>query len=1066
MPTRRQLAPVAIATLALLSNLATPADAWQSRQLDSEALAGLELRNIGPAAMSGRMVDVAVVESDPFTFYVATATGGLWKTTNNGVTFEPVFERQATHSIGDVDVSQSDPEVVWVGTGERANRQSSSWGDGVYRSRDGGETWENVGLRETRHIGRVVVHPSDPETAYVAALGHLWGANEERGVYRTHDGGANWERVLYGDADTGAVDVALDPEDPSIVYAATYQRRRTAYGFHGGGPGSGLYRSTDGGDTWSELTAGAADPEAEDNPEHPDGTLANGLPAGEYGRIGISIYRSDPRIVYASIEQGSRYTASTAYEGERYAGVYRSEDRGVTWRHMSDWNPRPMYASQILVDPSDDQRVYQQNSFSYSEDGGETWRVPRQSIHSDDRFLWVNPSDSRHLIKASDGALGISYDRGVTWLWASHLPVSQYYRISVDMAEPYNVYGGFQDNGSWVGPSATYRSEGILNEDWVSIGGGDGFASLVDPADPTVAYAESQYLGLTRLNLQTMERQSIRPGNPVGYKFGRRNWRLFGTGEEAGILEQEMEPGNWDGPYTLSPHDPSTIYAGTQSLYVSRDRGASWRDLGRMSNAWERSEVQIMGQDPSARVASLDDGVPYFATLTVIAESPLRPGLLYVGTDDGNVQVSRDSGDSFTNVGGRLPGLPERTWVADLEPSAHDESVVFAAFDGHRENDYTNYLYRSEDYGQTWRSIVGDMAAGRVLHAVHQDVVNPDLLFAATELGFFISNDGGSHWVELESNLPTVAVNEFVVHPRDHDLVLGTHGRGAWILDDASTLRELTPSVVASDTHLFSVRRASMVRRRRTGARTGDMAFHGANPPVGAILDYWLGTALEVGQDEESPVKLEVLDASGSIVRGLAASTDRGVNRVVWDLRHESLAAPARIPRPRDPALVEQRDAGGGGGFGGFGGGPPSGPLVVPGNYTVRLTVGAAIHERSVEVSEDPRIRVAPQVRRSWTAIQLELGGSYAQLNDMVGALIERQEALEEEELPEDDARLAQTVRLREECEELRSRVLSVRGAIAAWTGPWTGDQRSQIRYYQWAKEDLVRRLGELADLP
>ncbi|NKB87163.1 MAG: hypothetical protein GKS06_02945 [Acidobacteria bacterium] len=762
----------------------------QQRALESDDLAGLEFRTIGPAIMSGRIVDIAVVESDPYVFYAASATGGVWKTSNNGVTFTPVFEKEATHSVGDIAVHQADPDIVWVGTGERANRQSSSWGDGIYKSTDAGQTWVNMGLRDTHHIGRVALHPTDPDTVYVAALGHLWGANEERGVYRSRDGGLSWQRILYIDEDSGAVDVAIDPLHPDALFAATYQRRRTAYGFHGGGPGSGFYRSTDGGDTWVELTGVDMDEDAEENPDHPWGTLVNGLPAGDYGRIGMSIYRSDPRIVYISIEQGDKYTASTSYDGERYAGIYRTEDGGNTWEHMSDWNPRPMYASQIHVDPTDDQRVYMQNSFSFSDDGGRTFTVPRQSIHSDDRHLWVNPNESRHLIKASDGALGISYDRGLTWLWASNLPVSQYYRVGVDLRDPYWVYGGLQDNGSWMGPSATLRSEGVLNEDWRPIGGGDGFLTLVDPTDQNVVYAESQYLGLTRLDLATGQRQSIRPGNPVGYKFGRRNWRLYGTGEEPRILEQEMEPGNWDGPYMLSPHDPSTIYAGTENLYVSTDRGGSWRNIGRMSDEWERSEVQIMGQDPTASVASLDDGVPYFATITSIVESPLREGLLFVGTDDGNVQRSRDAGDTWENLADRFPGLPARTWVADVEPSPHDPDVVFAAFDGHREDDFTNYIYRSDDGGDSWVSIVNDLPADRVVRAFQQDVVNPDLLFAATELGMFVSIDQGMHWVEMRSNLPTLPINDFVVHPREHDLVLGSHARGVWILDNITAIRD------------------------------------------------------------------------------------------------------------------------------------------------------------------------------------------------------------------------------------------------------------------------------------
>ena len=1050
----------------------------QQRQLESSDLDALSPRNIGPAIMSGRIVDIAVVEKDPYIFYAAAATGGVWKTTNNGVTFTPVFEKEATHSVGDIAVHQVETDVVWVGTGERANRQSSGWGDGVYKSTDGGETWTNKGLPESHHIGRIALHPTDPELVYVAVLGHLWGSNEERGVYRSRDGGDSWERVLYVDADTGAVDIAIDPAHPETIFASTYQRRRTAYGFHGGGPGSGLYRSTDAGDSWVELTAAEPDAEAVDNPDHPWGTLINGLPAGEYGRIGISIYRSDPRIVYVAIEQGDEYTASTSYEGERFAGIYRTEDGGTTWEHMSDWNPRPMYASQIHVDPSDDQRIYMQNAFSFSDDGGRTFTVPRQSIHSDDRHLWVNPDESRHLIKASDGALAISYDRGKTWLWASNLPVSQYYRVGVDMRDPYWVYGGLQDNGSWMGPSATLRSEGILNEDWRPIGGGDGFLTLVDPSDQDVVYVESQYLGLTRLDLSTGQRQSIRPGNPLGYKSGRRNWRLYGTGQEPRILEQEMEPGNWDGPFMLSPHDPTTIYAGTQNLYVSNDRGGSWRNLGRMSGAWERSEVQIMGQDPTAAVASLDDGVPYFATLTTIVESPLRQGLLFVGTDDGNVQRSLDGGETWTNLADRFPGLPPRTWVADIDVSSHDAEMVLVAFDGHREDDFSNYLYRSDDGGESWVDITGDMPANRVVRAVQQDVVNPDLFYAATEFGLFVSIDAGEHWVQLRGDLPTLPINDFVIHPRENDLILGTHARGVWILDSINALRGLNAETLAAATTLFEVRAARMTRRSRSTAQVGDTQFRGKNPPSGAIIDYWLRDGFEVvddqdtadgeepadGEDtvdegtaednrdqdpeEESPVQLEVYDAAGNLVRSLDAETARGLNRVVWDLRYDSLPKAANVEKEPDPARADQDDR-----RDRFGN-ATAGPLVVPGTYSVRLTVGEdATLETTVEVSEDQRLRVSADARAAWTEVQRLLGRMYVEANETVAAVIEREQGLEK-----DTDERAETQLLREEFTELRTRILGVRRGIASWVGEPTADQRSTIAFCRSAMAELAAR--------
>ncbi|NIP58858.1 MAG: hypothetical protein GWM92_11140, partial [Gemmatimonadetes bacterium] len=683
----------------------TPAD------LTTAHLDGLELRTIGPAAMSGRIVDLAVVEDDVDVFYVASATGGVWKTVDRGVTLEPVFEDEGTHSVGDIAVHQADTSVVWVGTGERANRQSNSWGDGVYRSTDGGESWTHMGLEESHHIGRILMHPDDPDIVYVAAMGHLWGPNEERGLYRSTDGGETWERILHVDQNTGVVDVAIDPLDPRIVYAASYQRRRRPSGFNGGGPGSGLWKSTDGGDTWTRL--GPPEPKAEGPreaascAEDPETTVhgSNGLPLGEYGRISISIYRRDPSIVYASVEQGCRYNASTAYQ-QRRAGIYRSEDRGETWTWQSDWNPRPMYASQILVDPSDERRIYMMNNFSWSDDRGRTFTDPPQSLHGDDRLVWVNPRDSNHVMKADDGGLGISYDRGEEWIYVSDLPVSQYYRVSVDTRRPYRVYGGLQDNGSWYGPSATHRSSGILNTDWVRTGGGDGFVNLVDTTSNRWLYNESQYLGLQRVDLETGETRDIRPGDPTGHISPRWNWDAWPDPYGEGLrLGNAMEPANWDGPFILSPHDPSTIYAGTDELWRSTDRGNTWNSLGRLTTDARLTEVPIMGELPDSGTLSLDDGIPYWPTLSAIAESPLRRGLLYVGTDDGLLHVSRDGGATFDEVSDGVPGLSEGAWIADLEPSRTAEGRVYLVAHDYRHDDYGNYVYVSEDHGQRWRRI-------------------------------------------------------------------------------------------------------------------------------------------------------------------------------------------------------------------------------------------------------------------------------------------------------------------------------------------------------------------------
>ena len=976
---------------------------------DPEVLAGLRLRAIGPANMSGRIVDIAVVESDTSVIYAASATGGLWKTVDNGVSWAPVFQDEAVHSIGVVTVSQADPNIVWVGTGEAANRQSSGWGDGVYRSSDAGRTWANVGLRDSRHIGRIALHPADPSVVFVAALGHLWGPSEERGLYKSTDGGRAWKRVLFVDRDTGVVDVAIDPSEPRVMYAASYQRRRSAFGFHGGGPGSALWKSTDGGETWRKLT--------------------KDLPAGDYGRIGISIHRKDPRIVYVCIEQGRRYNASTAYE-QRLAGIYRSEDKGESWRHMSDWNPRPMYASQIRVDPNDDQRVYMVNSYSYSDDGGKTFTVPRQTLHGDDRVVWIDPRDSRHVIKADDGGLGISYDRGLKWLFVSSLPISQYYRVAVDMQRPFWVYGGLQDNGSWAGPSATYDATGVLNEHWIRTGGGDGFVSAIDATDNRTLYVNSQYLGLSRFDMRTRERADIRPANPRGFIEARKNWTTWGKpGVPDPPLGNAMPPANWDAAFIISPHDHRTIYAGMRELWKSTDQGTSWVSLGDRTAGVDRTTLTLMGQRPDETVLSLDDGVPYFPGITAIAESPTRRGLLYVGTDDGNLQVSEDDGRTWTDLAGRLPGLPTASWFAGIEASRHAEDTVYVAVDNHRSDDYRNYLYRSDDRGRSWTSIAGGLPPDRVVRTVREDPRNPALLYVGTEFGVFVSPDRGARWVKLKNNLPRVAVNDLLVHPRDNDLVLGTHGRGIWILDNVNALQELTPEVLASPAHLFTIEPAEMIRYANPKAHTGDMIFRGENPPAGAIVDYYLARA-------RTPVSLSVVDAAGQEVTTIDAPAARGINRAVWNLRHASLPPSGGGYDDDGP----RSDA------------PIPGPWVVPGEYTVRLAADGRTFERKVRVDEDPRITVAPDVRQAWTATLLRIAAAYR-----ASAALDDQARKSAATLAASDSGGA-AGRAQEQARvtgELRRRLANLYRAVAGSTGPLTADQQAQLEHF----EGYVRKL-------
>jgi photosystem II stability/assembly factor-like uncharacterized protein len=1001
----------AAAALCLLLPLPTAA-----QELGPDHLGGIQPRELGPATMSGRIVDLAVVEQDPRVFYVASSTGGIWKTIDNGIRWIPQFQDQAVHSMGDIAVHQQDTSIVWAGTGERASRQSTGWGDGVYKSTDGGTTWEHMGLEESHHVGRITLHPDDPDVVYVASMGHLWGPNEEdRGLFRSTDGGESWERILYVDDETGAVDVRIDPENPEILYAAMYQRRRRPWGFHGGGPGSGLYKSTDGGDSWTRLTNAGLD---------------NGLPTGDIGRIGIDIYRGDPRIVYASVEQGERYNASTAYQ-QREAGIYRSEDRGETWELMSDWNPRPMYASQPLVDPSDDQRIYMMNSYSYSDDGGRTFTVPREHrTHGDDRLVWVNPDDSRHVMKADDGGLGISYDRGDHFLYVTNLPVSQWYRVSVDMAHPYNVYGGLQDNGSWRGPNQVYRSEGIINEDWTKWGGGDGFLTLVDTTDNRIAYVESQYLGLTRNDLVTGESRFIRPNRPEGYIGPRRNWTTWpDLSDPEQRLGNAMPPGNWDGPFVISPHDNNTLYAGLNELYKSTDRGDTWRPLGDLTTGTDRRTLEIMDQEPDSFVLSLDDGIPYWPTLTAVAESEFTPGVLYVGTDDGQVQVSMDDGETWTNVTDRIPGAPEMMWVNAIHPSKHADGRLYLSANNYRNDDYANYAWRSDDHGMTWTSVVGDLPPEQVVRVLRDDPRNPDVLWLATEFGAFWSGDGGASWVELDEGFPTTAVNDLVIHPRDNDLVLATHGRGIWIYDQINAFQELTPEVRGSDAWLFTMEPAEQIRYRSDRAHTGNMIFEGENPPAGAIVDYWLG-------DEGMDVSLTVHDERGNRVAALQPSDRAGLNRVIWDLRHD-------VPGAEEVEM-------------GFGGNGLRGPWVVPGLYTVRMEAGGGVTERVVRVKEDPRIEVDPKARAEWTGTLMEITELLVASQTLAAQAEDAVERLDEGEVEVSDEVEAEVRDLSRELDELASRTGRLLRNVEGWVGPLAADDASQKAFLEEMYETLV----------
>ena len=868
-----------------------PDKARPATTVPTEALSGLELRSIGPAIMGGRIDDFAVVEGRPSTFYVATASGGLWKTINNGVTFEPLFDGQEVSSIGAVAIAPSDPSILYVGTGEANNRQSSSWGNGVYGTLDGGKTWTHLGLADTHHIGRVLVHPTNPDVVYVAALGHLWGPSKERGLFRTSDGGKTWTNTKFVDEDTGFVDVAMDPESPQTLYAASYQRRRTPFGYNGGGPGSGLWKTTDGGATWTKLT--------------------EGLPKeGDVGRIGLAVYRRDPRIVYALVEHA------------RQGGIYRSEDKGATWKKMSDTNPRPSYYSQVRVDPGNDQRVWVLGAPLFlSEDGGKTFRQDvGQKIHGDYHALWIDPTDSNHILAGSDGGIHISYDRARSWDYVNTIPLAQLYEVSYDMQKPYRVCGGLQDNGSWCGPSRTLYQQGISNEDWSRVGGGDGFYNVIDPSDPDVVYTESQDGNVSRFDGRTSERRGIRPEAPAGerYRF------------------------NWNSPIVVSRYDSDTIYYGGNRVFASKDRGDTWTTVSPdLTNNAERDKMTIFGK-VAKDMLSRNDGVVHFGTVTTLAESPARAGILWAGTDDGNVQVSRDGGGTWARA--KLPaGVPAGTYVSRVEPSRSREGAAYLALDGHRGDDYAPYLFRTDDFGQSWRSVSGDLPRGQVVHVVREHPRNPSLLFAGTEHGLFVSWSGGGSWTRVRGKLPTVPVFDVQVHPRDNDLIVATHGRGVYVLDELGALAQADPAMLEADLRLFDIEPATAFRMYGHKGNTGHKFMAGSNPPDGALITYYL----KAKPGEKEDVKITISDAAGAMVREISGPREKGLNQASWDLRLEPPAPPAA------PAGESTFPA-------------PRGPLVSPGTYTVKVAVGGASASGSVAVEEDPRVRVGAAERKEW----------------------------------------------------------------------------------------------------
>ncbi|MBI2834268.1 MAG: hypothetical protein HYX76_07560 [Acidobacteria bacterium] len=869
----------------------------------------LAWRNIGPAIMGGRIDDIVAVESDPRIIYVAAASGGLWKTTNNGVTWTPIFDGQPLSSIGAVAVAPSDPSVVWVGTGEANNRQSSSWGNGMYKSTDGGNTWTHMGLADTHHIGRIVIHPQNPQIVYVAAAGHLWGPNKERGLYKTTDGGKTWTNTQFINENTGFIDVALDPRNPETLYAAAYQRRRTAFGFNGGGPHSGLYKTTDGGGTWTRL--------------------GQGLPPGHTGRIGIDVARGNPDVVYAVVENA-------------LGGVFRSSDKGASWTRMSPLNPRPHYYSKLRVDPKNDQRIWMLGpDMYYSEDGGKSFDTDLVSrIHGDFHAMWINPANSDHLILGSDGGIHLSYDRGRTWDYMNAVPLGQFYAISLDMEQPYNVYGGLQDNGIWRGPARTLYRQGIANDDWFELGGGDGSFAVPDPEDPSTVYFTSQYGEIRRVDLKSFETKSIQPQPRQGESANRFDWLS---------------------PILISPHNRHTIYFGGNRLLKSVDRGDSWTGSPDLTGDPDRDRMPIMDVVVDERTLSGHDGDATFGEIVTVSESPLTEGVLYVGTDDGNVQVSRDGSRTWKNVTDRITGVPKGTYVSGVVASRFAEGRVYAVFDGHRSDDFRPYVYVSEDFGERWQSISSDLPGGHTVSVIREHPRRQDLLFVGTERGAFVSFARGRTWHRLGGRFPNVPVDDLAIHPRDNDLVLGTHGRSIWVLDDLTPLEEFSDAVLDSEIHGFGIRQATTYRIHSHRASTGHKPFIAPNPPYGALIHYYLKSK------PEQEVRITISDAGGATIRELRGPGEAGLNRASWDLRYPP---PFRRMGPDTYFIAPPQwrpDS------------VPEGSLVLPGVYTVKISAGGLQTTQTVKVVEDPRVQVSESDRRANLQAVVRLGRMLAQ---------------------------------------------------------------------------------------
>ncbi len=972
-------------------------------KIDSSFFGDLKPRFLGPAVMSGRITDIEGVVKDPRVIYVGTAGGGIWKSLNGGVTFSPIFEKY-TMSIGCITVNQNNPEEIWVGTGEINVRNSVSVGTGLYRSKDGGKTWEHLGFKDSERIAEIVLHPKDPAIAYVCVLGNLWNPSKERGVYKTKDRGKTWEKILYVDENTGCGDLAIDPQEPDVVYAGMWQVRRMPYFFISGGPGSGFFKSTDGGKNWKEIK--------------------KGLPEGNLGRIAFDVSPSRPGTIYGIFE--AKETA-----------LYRSDDMGESWERVNSFlgvKLRPFYLAEIKVDPMDHKKLYNLSVILFtSEDGGKNFSTLASSnifgisYHPDLQAIWINPSNPEHILLGTDGGVYLSFDRAKTFKLLGNIPVSQFYHVSYDMKNPYNVYGGLQDNGSWFGPSSVRAGKGIENRHWRNIGRGDGFHAFPDPIDPDIVYHEWQGGNLQRLNLKTMEIKDIKPYP----KKGEPNYRF-----------------NWNTPVLISPNNLKIMYIGAQFLFKTKDRGETWE---RISPDLTTNDPEKQRQNESGGLTKENTSAENHCSIYTISESPLNPDVIWVGTDDGNLQLTIDGGKNWKNVVKNILDLPPNTWCSHVEASRHKHGRAYVTFDGHQTGDMKPYVFKTEDFGKTWENLATKDITG-YCHVIREDILNENLLFLGTEFGLFISIDGGKNWAHLRENFPMVAVRDMQIHPREHDLIIGTHGLGIWIIDDLTPLRNLTKEVLNSEVFVLPSRPSKISYTTRIQDYPGDDGFVGENPPSGAYITYYMKSRHVFGD-----LKIEILDSDGKVVKILPAGKRKGINRVYWDLR---LKAPRVGYRPGlSPVFA-------------------FGPTIKEGIYTIKVTKGEKSYYGKLELIPDPISEHSKEDRKLQFETVMKLYRFLEKLAYISDSILDTKKELEERiKTVEKEKRKRDSLKILKDSlkklkdfhselvseeglytePKLRERTLSLYSSVSSYGGRPTDSQLTQLSII----EDEIRQANE-----